>query len=376
MREMVQLYFDQATIAKREAALNAERNLNLQSRLSTSEIAYARLLDILETLEPKLIQLLQKAAENEMIRIEATQEFKDAHDRLEYETKTLSKELTQIQKDANEYAANCRKLQHEVAEKNSELAKLKSRADISEKELESLKFKVSDALKTARDTQTMFNKAQHQVDRLKDEVESEKKKSQQREEHHQRECEKLVHERDMAMDRQKKVFEKEISHCRAEYDKSIQQHKRSAQEAITKSAKEASDAIESQKKYYKLYTDLQANLEVYKKQLEQKTFAKLLNGYRNFANEFNEEQVRGIPAQLRSVPAPTSTNKFSEKCLDILQSSSSASTSPEHGNPQRNENIPPIRPQRTAMNQQQQSRGGIRQTARSYSVTGRFPAKR
>uniref|UniRef100_A0A914XUR5 Uncharacterized protein n=1 Tax=Panagrolaimus superbus TaxID=310955 RepID=A0A914XUR5_9BILA len=94
----------------------------------------------------------------------------------------------------------------------------------------------------------------------------------------------------MALDRQKKAFEKEIEHHRVEYDKSIQQHKRSAQEAITKSAKEASDAIESQKKYYKLYTELQANLEVYKKQLEQKTFAKLLNGYRNFANEFNEEQ--------------------------------------------------------------------------------------
>uniref|UniRef100_A0A914XWT1 Uncharacterized protein n=1 Tax=Panagrolaimus superbus TaxID=310955 RepID=A0A914XWT1_9BILA len=147
MREMVQLYFDQATIAKREAALNAERNLNLQSRLSTSEITNKRLLDILEGLEPKLIELLQKAAENEMVRIDATQEFKDAHDRLEYETKTLSKELSKVQKDANDFAANCRKLQHENIEKNSEITKMKNREDISEKELESLKLKYSNIVK-------------------------------------------------------------------------------------------------------------------------------------------------------------------------------------------------------------------------------------
>uniref|UniRef100_A0A914P0N3 Uncharacterized protein n=1 Tax=Panagrolaimus davidi TaxID=227884 RepID=A0A914P0N3_9BILA len=83
MREMAQLYFDQATIAKREAALNAERNLNLQSRLSSSELANKRLLDALEDLEPTLIELLEKAAENENARIDATQRFKDIHDTLE-----------------------------------------------------------------------------------------------------------------------------------------------------------------------------------------------------------------------------------------------------------------------------------------------------
>jgi hypothetical protein len=315
MREMAQLYFDQATIAKREAALNAERNLNLQSRLSSSELANKRLLDALEGLEPTLIELLKTAAENEMTRIDATQRFKNIHDSLEYEKKTLTKELAKAQKDCNDFASNCRKLQYELNQKSSEMDRIKDRANITEKELDLLKTKLDEAVKNARETQTLLTKAQRQIDTLQDSLDAEKKKSQQKSEYHQRECEKLAYEKDMALDRQKKAFEKDAALFRSDYEKSIQQHKKNAQEAIARASKETQDAIDSQQKYYKLYTDLHANLEAYKKDFEHKIQARLLNGYRNMANDFNQEQVKNIRAQnnIRPIRIPTATNKFSEK---------------------------------------------------------------
>ena len=83
------------------------------------------------------------------------------------------------------------------------------------------------------------------------------------------------------------MFEKEIAELHIGYAEVLQRNKKATQEAIARSAKEASNAIKSQKEYCKLYNELKINLETYKKQYEEKIQNQVLS---RIAHGFNDGQ--------------------------------------------------------------------------------------
>lgn len=196
---MLQSFCDQANIAKRESALNAERNINLQARLSSTEIANARLTKIVDDMETKIFDLLQKLNKEESTRINLMREYKEINDKLGNDKKGLRKELSSARKDVHDLQTQNQKLDTQRKKMESEIRHLQDRVRHAESESSSLQIRLTEAMQRENASNSALAKAQNLVDDLKAELENERIKSQQRIDKMERDGKKAYGEKEHAL---------------------------------------------------------------------------------------------------------------------------------------------------------------------------------
>uniref|UniRef100_A0A914YQ72 Uncharacterized protein n=1 Tax=Panagrolaimus superbus TaxID=310955 RepID=A0A914YQ72_9BILA len=345
LKEMLQSFCDQANIAKRESALNAERNVNLQTRLSSTEISNARLTKIVEEMETKIFNLLQKLNKEESTRISLMREYKEINEKFGNDKKKIESELGHLQD----------RLRH------------------VESESLTLQTKLTESLQRENASNSALIKAQNLVDDLKAELENERIKSQTRIEKIERDGKRVYGEKEHALQKQINSMKNEISGLHEEYSKTLESHQKAAKEAIARLSKDIEELDASRMKYYNQYKALLEDLNDHKRKISheilKQAILKLTQEYRN--DQIKTSQIRkGLQAtDLHGI------SNFGERCLDMLKSPPNTSSS-EGGiyRSHRNENQPPL-PSSSAAAAPPPTRyrnSGVRETAQRYDIRGHF----
>ena len=199
MREMVQSYADQTVAAKREAAQSAEKVMNLQSRLSSTESANTRLTNCVDELETRAMNLLEKLNKEEGIRITLTRELKEINERLDRERKNLGKELGSAKKDVHELQIEKQRSETQRRKLDTDNVILENRAKQAETEASRLRAELDGALKAVNDTKAALLNSENMVRELKTDLENERLGNQIKLERADRESKQNFKERENAL---------------------------------------------------------------------------------------------------------------------------------------------------------------------------------
>uniref|UniRef100_A0AC35G8H2 Uncharacterized protein n=1 Tax=Panagrolaimus sp. PS1159 TaxID=55785 RepID=A0AC35G8H2_9BILA len=325
LREMVQSFCDQANIAKREAALNAERNINLQK-------------------------------------------FKEINDKLGNDKKGLRKELTSTRKVANDLQAEKQKSDVERKRMEVEISNLQDRVHYAESECTSLQTKLTEALQRESQSNTSLSNARNVIDDLKAELENERIKSQAKIDKIERDGKRNYGEKEHALQNHINSLKNEITGLHEEYSQTLENHQKAAKEAIARLTKDIEDLDASRMKYYKQYKELLIDLNEHKQKISQdvlkQAILKLTNEYRN-----DQLKTSKIRKSLQTINLNGVTN-FGERCLEVLESPQNSSESDRIFPSHRNENQQP--PQPSSSSQHRYRSTSVRDTAQRYDIRGQF----
>lgn len=199
MYEMVQSFADQANAAKRDAARFSEKVMNLQSRMSSTEMANKRLSACVEELEARTLTLLDKLSKEEAARCNLARELKESNEIMLRENRHLEKEVTDARKNINEIQIERQRADVQRRKIESDGALLENRAKRAEVEVTTLKAQLAKISKSANDATAAFLKTQSLADKLKVELDNEIQRNQINRDRIERENKRIFHERDNAL---------------------------------------------------------------------------------------------------------------------------------------------------------------------------------
>uniref|UniRef100_A0A7E4UUM5 FAM184 domain-containing protein n=1 Tax=Panagrellus redivivus TaxID=6233 RepID=A0A7E4UUM5_PANRE len=361
MKFTLQSYADKTKSALQDSAMNLDRVLSLQAKLSASETANKRLSDSLANLENFLVTTLETVGQREVTRINSVKETDQMNSRLTSEKKALSSKLAETTKQLNDKAAMLRQLEVSSQELKSDLEEESRRANKASDELtitrrmleetrqreESLREKLQEVEECRRQEANARkhegHEAQAQVARL------------------QRDMQKLVDDHAKQMTDRESYHRKKNREVVDDCNEQLRKHKAQAKDAVIKACSETERFREERDLYFEKYKELLTDLNNHKDKITSAVQSKLIEHHRRIFSEMNAERAkttRAMQQPIRQLPSP----HLGPALMDDLQSTASSS---DHQAIQ-DENTRPA-PQAVS------TRRGVPKVARSFSAVGRFP---